>query len=403
MYDSAPRGPKTGLCALLLPALLVFCSCGDPGQSEVPAPDDDDATEDDGSPRISFEPGVVRAGALEVVFTTLYNFELADDATVCCSDENVRFYRTEEMLSEQYYDFLFYFGLRGEGTAEWGLETDGMQVVGEFEILPLGDVPELAPGLAAGTGSLPEEGAFDVFTFEVLEPNSLVSIQASNMTEEQHPWLWVFEDDGITTVINAGFLMMDVYEPPAVGFWAEEPGTYWLRIDENDDEAGGDDWVCDIDLLIQPAGDVMPHEEVEPNDLSDGWQDLGTFEPGLHQVTGVAATAGHDSDNDLNGDLDVFWFRLEERAFVEFELDWQGGDDLDVLLYQGTPNQVYLGYGSDQAISYAMASTNKPETTSLNLPPGNYVVEVGNWEGDPEVPWRVDLRVIPMDFDEGSR
>jgi hypothetical protein len=392
------------LCALFLPAALAISSCGEPDQSEVPAPDDDDdATEDDGTPRISFEPGVVQAGSLEVVFTTLHNFELGDDATACCSDDNVRFYRTEEMLSEQYYDFLFYFGLRGEGTAEWGLETDGMQVVGEFEIEPIGDVPELAPGLAAGTGSLAEEGAFDVFTFEVLEPNSLVSIQASNMTEDQHPWLWVFEDDGITTVINAGFLMMDVYEAPAVGFWAEEPGTYWLRIDENDDGAGGNDWVCDIDLLIQPAGDTMPHSELEPNDVSDGWQDLGTFEPGVHQVTGVAATAGHDADNDLTGDLDVFWFRLEEPAFVEFELDWAGGDDLDVLLYQGTPSQVYLGYGSDQAISYAMASTEKPESTSMNLPAGNYVVEVGNWEGDPETAWSIDLRVIPMSFDEGSR
>jgi len=159
--------------------------------------------------------------------------------------------------------------------------------------------------------------------------------------------------------------------------------------------------VCDIDLLIEPAGDPMLHDEVEPNDEAEGWQRLGLFEPGIHRVDGVAATAGHDGNNDLSGDLDVFWFELDRPAYVEFELDWNGAaEDLDALLYMGTPDDVTLGFGSDQAISFAMASTARPEATRLSLPAGAYVVEVGNWEGSPEVEWTIDLRVVPMDFEE---
>ncbi len=405
MNDPGSRGPTRLFGALWLPAMLLLCSCVDPNQpgSGVPGPDDDDAVVDDGTPRMTFEPEVVQAGALEVIFTSLRNFELGDDATVCCSSEHVRFYQTVEELSAQYLDLLFYFGLRGDGPAEWGIETGGIQVVGEFDIQPLGDVPELAPGLAAGTASLPQAGAFDVFTFEVLEPNSFVSIQAANMTADQHPWLWVFEDDGITSVINAGLEMMGNYGTPALGFWAEEPGSYFLRIDENDDDAGSDDWICDVDLLVTAAGDALPHTEMEPNDIAEGWQELGTFAPGIHRVTGVAATAGHDANDDLSGDLDVFWFQLDARAFVEFELTWEGGDDLDAMLYQGTPSQVELGYGSSRAISYGMATPDKPETAGLLLPAGSYVVEVGNWDGAPDVPWTIDLRVIPMDFEPETR
>jgi len=379
--------------------LLLLGACGvAPGDDLPPTDDDDDATPDDGTPRLTFEPTVVAAGELGVVFTTLHNFTLGEGAMACCADDDVRFYQTAEAINDTMYDFLFYFGLRGDGPAEWGIESDGEQAIGEFLIEPLGDVPELGVGLGAGTASLPEPGAFDVLTFEVPEPNSLVSIRASGGPEDMHPWLWVFEDDGMTGVINAGFETANGFQTPAVGFWAAEAGSYFLRIDENDDEAGGEDWRCDLDLQITPGGDPMGHDEIEPNDTDDAWQELGVFAPGLHRVTGVAATAGHDADNDLSGDLDVFWFELEGAAFVEFELNWDDASDLDALLYRGTPATVDLGFGSGQAVSYAMASTEQPEATRISLTAGSYVVEVGNWEGSPEVPWTIDLRIVPMDF-----
>jgi len=212
-------------CALLLLFLLVGCVTDAPADDDdiaPPAGDDDDAQDD--TPRMTFEPNEVRAGELTVVFATLHNFVLGDDAAVCCSDDDIRFYRVVEMLNDEMYDFLFFFGLRGDGTAEWGIETGGEQIVSTFEIEPLVDVPELAVGLGAGTASLPEAGAYDVFTFEVVEPNSLVSIRATDGPEDMHPWLWVFEDDGITTVLNAGFETANGYQAPAVGFWAEEGG-----------------------------------------------------------------------------------------------------------------------------------------------------------------------------------
>ncbi len=85
---------------------------------------------------------------------------------------------------------------------------------------------------------------------------------------------------------------------------------------------------------------------------------------------------------------------------MEFELGWDTEDDFDALLYRGTPGQVALGIRSPQLVSYAMASENKPESTRISLGTGTYVVQVGNWQGDPDVPWSLDLRVVPMDFGE---
>jgi hypothetical protein len=388
--------------ALCLSALLASCAppAGLPDEEVAPPADDDDSFVDDGSPRLSFAPGDVRAGELSVVFTSLHNATLGDDAMVCCGDENIRYYRVVEQINEENLDLLFFFGLRGDGPAQWGLETGGEEVVGEFVIEPLGDVPALTPGLATTTATISESDAFDVFTFEVPEPNSLISLRASALPDGMHPWLWVLEDDGITSVVSAGFENDEGYQDPELGFFAAEAGTYFLRVDENDEDIGGDDWTCDIDLLITPTGDPMEHVETEPNDSFSSWQNLGSLESGLHHVEGVAATAGHDADNNLNGDMDVFWFEVWQPSWVEFELGWDTDDDFDALLYRGTPGLVALGIGSPQAVTYAMASENKPESTRISLGTGTYVVQVGNWQGDPEVPWSLDMRVVPMDFEE---
>lgn len=400
------RGGTTLASASCILLVWLLAGCTPPAPAAVDdddatpevAVDDDDATPDDGSPRLSFDPGVVRAGELSVVFTTLHNIVLGDDAMVCCSDEDVRYYRVVEQLNDELLDLLFFFGLRGDGPAGWGLESGGEQAIGTFEIEPLGEVPALSPGMAAGAAAVSEPGAFDVFTFDVTEPNSLVSLRASGMPDGMRPWVWVFEDDGITTVINAGLETAAGFPDPAVGFWAEEPGSYFLRVADNDEELGGEDQVCDIDLLIEPAGEPMGHEESEPNDAVLAWQELGSLTPGLHHLTGVAATAGHDANNNLSGDLDVFWFQLLQPSYVEFELGWATDDDLDALLYRGTPFQVQLGFGSGQAVSYDMATEGKPESARLSLATGTYVLEIGNWQGDPEAPWEIDLRVVPMSF-----
>ncbi len=209
----------------------------------------------------------------------------------------------------------------------------------------------------------------------------------------------MLEDDGITSVVSAGFETAAGYQDPVIGFWAEEAGSYFLRVDETDDDAGDEDWACDIDIQVEPAGDPMLHDEVEPNDQTLAWQELGDFGPGVHRLSGVAATGGHDANNNLSGDLDVFWFVLEQDAFVELQLDWPTEDDLDAILYRGTPFQVSLGFGSGQAVSYGLATNGQPESTALALEAGTYVFEVGTWEGEPDVPWTAELRIISTDFE----
>ena len=382
-----------------------FVGCDDPADDDdevVPPGDDDDATPDDGTPRLSFEPGLVQAGQIAVVFTTLHNFVLEQGATVCCASDDVVFLGTDEMINEELYDFVLFFGVLGEGTATWGIESGGEQAVGEFEIEPIGEIPELAPGLGGGSGLIDTPDGFDVFSFEVLEGNSLVTVRASTMgSPDLHPWLWVLAEDGRTALRSAGFETANGYATPAAGLWVEEPGVYYLRVADNDEGASGDDFTYDVDLQISPAGEPMPHSEVEPNDDSADWQDAGVFGAGIHQLGGMAATAGHDADNDLSGDLDVFLFELEEDSVVEFQLDWEGDDDMDALLYMGDRDEVTLGFGSSEAISYRMASANKPETTVLTLPAGEtFVAEVGNWDGDPEARWTLDMRVIPLAIEE---
>ncbi len=401
------RFPNLILIALLTAAPAVTgCEVApeadDDDAVEPPGADDDDA--DDDTPRMTFSPSSVRAGEIATIFTTFDNFELTNESMICCASDEVVFFRIVEAINETMYDFRFFFGLHADGTHAWGIEDAGVQVVDEFEIEPLGPIPDLAPGLGVATGVISDEGGFDVFRFEATEANSFVVVRASAVAPEDfHPWLWVLAEDGRTGLAARGFDMGGVYEEPWVALYAEEPGTYYLRVQDNDEE-GGEDYTFTLDMMETPAGDSMLHDEVEPNDEAAEWQDLGVFGGGLHEISGVAATAGHDADNDLNGDLDVFRFSLEEEAYVQFQLDWDTDDDLDALLYDASDGDPALGFGSADAISFRMASTQNPERTALALPAGReFVVQMGNWQGEPDAPWTLTMRVIPVTFEGDGR
>jgi hypothetical protein len=126
--------------------------------------------------------------------------------------------------------------------------------------------------------------------------------------------------------------------------------------------------------------------EVEPNDESNDWQDLGTLGPTLLTITGTCSTAGHDPDGAMNptGDLDVYVFELEQDGRVDFELSWSGmGEDFDAVLYDNSDGPVALGFDSPDAIDVqGLASTDNPESATYNLDAGtSYALMIANWEG----------------------
>ncbi len=386
---------------VLLLSLLIGCDTEGPADDDDVTPpvvdddddDDDDSTPEEGDPAMTFDPSDVDAGAIVDVGIELDFFELGQNSAACCADEHVRFFG---VVNQNPLVLRFFFGLRGAGTSPWGIDNGGTQVIDNFEIAPLVDVPELAEGLGVGTAALDAAGDFDVFHFEVEEANRFVVLGASAFDgEDLHPWLWALADDGYTGLGFAGFETAEGdYEDPVLAFYSEDPLPYFLRVADNGAATG----TFSIDMGTVDAGDEIVTDEVEPNDETADWQDLGLLSTGRHVIGGVAATAGHDADtNDLNGDLDVFRFMLDDDAIVGLTLEFAAeGEDFDLVLYDDSDEDTVLGFGSDQAINLDMATTANPEQTTVRLEPAvPYVIGIGNWDGSAGSEWTLHLDVMP--------
>jgi hypothetical protein len=118
-------------------------------------------------------------------------------------------------------------------------------------------------------------------------------------------------------------------------------------------------------------------------------------------VTGVATVAGHDEDDNANGDLDVFTFELAEPSRVAFSLSWPGHGDFDSILFVHGEGETELGFDSPQSVDQSMATLANPETTDLQLAAGTrYTLLVANWQGKPDMEWALELAVYPGVFPE---
>ena len=187
-----------------------------------------------------------------------------------------------------------------------------------------------------------------------------------------------------------------VQQEPFVSFVAPEAGTYYIRVQDNA-LGGGHTFGYDLDLGMIQAQPPSEVPEVEPNGTAENFQALGVLSPGGRSIVGTAETAGHAGNNDLNGDLDVFTFTLEESSLVWFSLEWPTGEDndFDAVVYDYNDGEIELGFGSEDALSTEMASTAQPETVNLEMEPGTYAVQVGNWEGDAGAEYVLNLWVLP--------
>jgi hypothetical protein len=371
-----------------------------------PATDDDDDDDDDdasGPPSMSFDPSDVNAGAVVAVTAAIENFDLVEGAAICCASDEVVLIDFEAPAPDTYL-LTFFFGLRSEGTHSWGIDNGaGVEVEDDFEVTALPGFDEVSLGAHTADGTV-AAGGFAVAHFEVTEPNQFVIAQASALSPDAfHPWIWLIADDGYTGLSAVGFANPDApggYDAPIASFFAAEPASYFVRVEDNSFGAG----TFSLDLGTVPA-DSIEIPEVEPNDETAQWQDLGTLDGGIYTLTGEGETAGHDGDtNDLNGDLDVFRFQLAHDTVVSFAMSFDAGEDFDAVIYDDSGGDTELGFGSAQAVSLDMATTANPEGISLLLEAGTpYVIGIGNWDGTDGAEWSMTLTVPPGSFpDDGG-
>jgi hypothetical protein len=294
-----------------------------------------------------------------------------------------------------------FFGFHSEGSLDWGLDNgQGDQVVGTFEISALGDIPTITPGVATISASIDETGGFNVFAVEVHSPGTIVTARAQSIAPADfHPWFLVTGEDGFSLKAMHGWYNDETQQEPFVSWIAEEAGTYYIRVQDNAQQ-GGHTYGYELDLGFTAMTAPEQITDTEPNDSGDEFQDLGTLAAGGYQISGTAETEGHGDDNDLNGDQDVYIFTLAEDALVYFSLEWATGDDFDAVLYDYNDGDIELGFGSEDAISTAMASTDNPETVTLELAAGAYALQVGNWEGDPGAAYSMNVWVLPTHVTE---
>jgi len=269
--------------------------------------------------------------------------------------------------------------------------------VGEFEVEAADPVVPAPFGLASVSGAVEESGAFDLFGIDA-PADTFVAVRTSNVAPaDMNTWLWALQTDGFTTHAVRGLELPEGgYEEPLVVFPAEEAGTHYVRVGARGGD-GGPGHTYDLDVTEVPPGDAFATvDEVEPNDATDEWQNLGVLSAGQHSLTGVAETAGHDPDSyEHNGDLDVFRFAVAEDAAVYLKLEWPSADDFDAIVYDDTAGDTVLGFNENNVLTLAMATFGQPETVMMILTAGTpYVLEVTNWEGDPGASWSLEVVVL---------
>jgi len=386
----------------VLLSLLLFAATGCP--TSTPRDDDDDSTATDDDDVVqeefdfTFDPPTAVAGAIGTYDVDLGGMDPAG-ATECCN-EHIDLLQTFDPPPPGGITGFFFFGILGDGVATWGMESETQIGDGTVTIAPIGALETITAGAPAASDSIEAPLAYDVYQVEVSDPHTVISAQTTSLAPATafDPAVWLVEPDGWTLAafsstlgeIDSGQHFASVYVP--------DPGTWFVRVMDfgTQGEAG---WDYDLDLqteVVDPTPSVVA--EIEPND-DDPWQYLGSLGSGFWQLTGATATAGWTQTPSFawTGDLDAFSFQVSTDAQVEFELGWDdSANDLDMVVYSfatGTPN---VGGFGDDVVSGAGATLNFPETTSVQLNSDQtYVVMVANFDGEDDVAWTLDLRVLP--------
>ena len=360
--------------------------------------DDDDATDDDDETQeefaFTFTPDTAIGGAIGTVNVDLGGMD-PTGATECCND-HVNLLQTIDPPPPGGLTGFFFFGILGDGPAAWGLESDAAIGEGTFSITPLADIDPITAGAGVATDVIDVPLGYDVYSLEV--PADSVIVGTAHNTDAVaafSPSVWLVEPDGSTLAAFSSTLG-EIPDSTFAGAYSEDAGTWFVRV--MDFGTGGDpSFNYSLDVSVEAAPTPIAVSETEPND-SDPWEFLGQLGGGFYEITGQTETAGWQQTPEFawTGDLDGFSFSLSSEAQVEFELDWAGDSDLDMVVYgfaNGTPN--VGGFDAEEVIAGAGATLNHPETASVQLAGSTtYVVMVANFKGDPNVDYTLEMRIL---------
>jgi len=387
------------LLALAVTLPLAACTTDTDDDDDATPPgmddDDDDATPAP-DPTMDVDPTALSGGEMVAASVTISDMNLNQGVGTCATSSSEIL--VWEVLNEtdDGFDMLTMPGIYADGTQTWCLTNGVDEVSVDFTVAPY------ASGLAPLTLGAPEaidladDGAFAVWTMELGE-DATVYARVGTPGADLDPNLMILGEDGHTFIAAAGRPLAGGDRSPDVVVAQLDAGNYIVRAGQND-LSGGVDATGSVEVIAPVMPALVEVPEVEPNDLNGEYHDLGELGLGDWLLSGTAETAGHNSANDLGGDLDYFQFTLADEATFDLELLWEAeGQDFDAILFDNSDGGGADGTfnSSDPQLGSGLSSFGQPEAATVVIRPGSYVFGIGNWEGDDGVPWMLSMKVRP--------
>lgn len=358
--------------------------------------DDDDDTTPSGPPAWTWDHTDLAAGAWEVFVVDIENFDVAA-ATNAGAPELIL--QNFQDLGGGSYQIDVIAGLLADGPYSMSLTSGDDTLEQELNVSPV-VATELPISMAAATGAIEEARGYDLFRLDLPEESAYYYIRATQLgNEDFHPFLWIWNADGLTAQASAGGPdTNDVYPTEPMVHFPSSGGTLFLRVDDFA-FAGDAAYTYTLDVAAVPVPPPVAVPEVEPNDQDDEWQDLGVLGLGSWNLTGSATTAGHDAKTyDPTGDFDGFTFSTSEEFVLALEMSWADVvNDFDLLVFNLEDGAPAISFESEALLATDTATTAMPEAASVALPAGTYLAVIFEWDGTP-ADWTTTITLASPTF-----
>lgn len=358
--------------------------------------DDDDDTTPTGPPSWSWDGTELAAGEWAQFTVEIENFDVAS-AEITSDPELLTLNFTDAGGGAYVIEVMP--GMLADGTYTFSVTAGADVLEQSLTVTPVA-ATALDFTMDAGEALLAEERGYAIYSVTTTEPGQFIYLRARDMgNADFHPYLWLFGADGLTNLGAAGVPVEEVYpEAPVLAWAAPDAGTWFVRVDDYD-FLGGGDYSCIFDLAAIPMGAAVTVPEVEPNDLEEEWQDLGTLATGQWTLTGAAATAGHDAKtNDPSGDFDGFTFSVDAETQLSLEMTWaDAANDFDLLVFDISEGAPEISFESEALVATNTASVALPEVGTATLAAGSYLLVVTEWDGTP-ADWTLEVTLAPAAF-----
>ncbi|HCP44438.1 MAG TPA: hypothetical protein DIU15_00150 [Deltaproteobacteria bacterium] len=380
--------------AAVLACLLATAACSEGNEEDEAVPVVPEAT-------LTLTPSEVDAGSVRDIDIQLENFGDVEVYTALEDSSADVIYLGHVDSTDDGLIGRFFFGLLGEGTAQWGLGTPEVSATDNFEIAPATAPEPLSDGLAAAEGTLSGAGDFAAWSISGLEGQVLFVRTRDLGNSDFEPRMWLLAEDGRTRIptccAQAGESMLVMR--------SDSDAAYYLRIDDAQG-GGGEDFSYVLDRASVDPGELVGVDEEEPNNSVEEAQGLGALSDGGWVISGQTSHGGPgDKGEKFGGDLELFSFSVLSDSYASMTLAWGNEDaDLDVLLFDGDSEELTLSFDSESIVDTSMATTAPVEQGTVFLEAGrNYVLLVTSFMDVGPSDWTLDVAVVPAAFPGGSR